>query len=76
MELSLNNQESEELHSLRKQYLEKRLQQIAHHERKQPIQDEFTTRMYGKQDYTEEKKEYYARALTSQAVSLEQSSIF
>lgn len=56
MELPLDKKESEELHPLRRRYLENRLQQIALHERKQAIQDKFTTRMYGKQDYTEEKK--------------------
>ena len=44
-----------QLHPLRKQYLENRLKDIDYQERQQAAQDDFTTRMYGKKDYTEEK---------------------
>ena len=43
------------LHPLHKQYLESRLKNIAYQERRQARQDDFTTRMYGKKDYTEER---------------------
>ncbi len=44
-----------QLHPLRKQYLENRLKKIAYQERQQAQQDDFTTRMYGKKDYAEER---------------------
>ena len=44
-----------QLHPLRKQYLENCLKDIDYQERQQAAQDDFTTRMYGKKDYTEEK---------------------
>lgn len=46
---------NEGLHPLRKQYLENRLNAIAYQERTQTMQDNFTTAMYGRKDYTEEK---------------------
>lgn len=46
---------SKEPHPLRKQYLESRLNEISYQERAQTMQDNFTTAMYGKKDYTEEK---------------------
>ena len=45
----------EELHPLRKQYLESRLKDIDYQERQQSMQDDFTTRMYGKKDYSQER---------------------
>ena len=45
-----------ELSPLRKQYLENRLKDIDYQERQQAHQDHFTTAMYGKKDYTEEKQ--------------------
>lgn len=44
-----------QLHPLRKQYLENRLKDIDYQERQQAAQDDFTTRMYGKKDYAEER---------------------
>ncbi len=44
-----------QLHPLRKQYLENRLKDIDYQERTQTMQDNFTTAMYGKKDYTQEK---------------------
>ena len=49
-----NGTESE-LHPLRKQYLETRLKDINYQERQQARQDSFTTALYGKKDYTEER---------------------
>lgn len=42
------------LHPLRKHLLETRLKQIEYLERQQARQDDFTTRMYGKKDYSKE----------------------
>lgn len=46
-----------QLHPLRKQYLESRLKDIDYQERQQMMQDSFTTAMYGKKDYSEERNE-------------------
>ena len=53
--LRRSNEDDNELHPLRKQYLENRLKDIDYQERQQATQDDFTTRMYGKKDYTEER---------------------
>lgn len=50
----------DELHPLRKQYLENRLQEISYQERQQALQDDFTTRMYGTTDYQSERDEILA----------------
>ena len=50
-----NNTTHSQLHPLRKQYLENRLNEIAYQERIQTMQDSFTTTMYGTKNYTEEK---------------------
>ena len=53
--LRRSNEDDNELHPLRKQYLENRLKDIDYQERQQATQDDFTTRMYGKKDYAEER---------------------
>ena len=50
-----NNTTHSQLHPLRKQYLENRLNEITYQERIQTMQDSFTTTMYGTKNYTEEK---------------------
>ena len=45
----------ETLHPLRKQYLENHLKDLDYQERQQMMQDSFTTAMYGKKDYSEER---------------------
>ena len=50
-----DKEEEDQLHPLRKQYLENRLKDIDYQERQQATQDDFTTRMYGKKDYAEER---------------------
>ena len=50
-----DKEEDDQLHPLRKQYLENRLKDIDYQERQQATQDDFTTRMYGKKDYAEER---------------------
>lgn len=46
----------ETLHPLRQQHLEDRLKELEYLERQQTLQDSFTTRMYGKKDFSEEKE--------------------
>lgn len=46
-----------DLHPLRKQYLENRLKDLDYQERRQEYQDSFTTAMYGKKDYTQERND-------------------
>lgn len=48
-------EESGQLHPLRKRYLENRLEQLDYAERQQRRQDDFTTRMYGKENYGAER---------------------
>ena len=55
MEIRFPPNEEHTLHPLRRQYLENRLKDIDYQERQQATQDDFTTRMYGKKDYTEER---------------------
>lgn len=50
-----DKEEDYQLHPLRKQYLENRLKDIDYQERQQMMQDGFTTAMYGKKDYTQER---------------------
>ena len=44
------------IHPLRKHLLETRLKQIEYLERQQSLQDSFSTRMYGKKDYSKERE--------------------
>ena len=44
------------LHPLRQNILERRLQEIEYLERQQALQDSFSTRMYGKKDYSKERE--------------------
>lgn len=55
MEIRFPPNEEHTLHPLRRQYLENRLNQIEILERQQTMQDKFSTAMYGKKDYSEEK---------------------
>ena len=55
--LRRSNEDDNELHPLRKQYLENRLKDLDYQERQQMMQDSFTTAMYGKKDYSEERNE-------------------
>lgn len=55
MEIRFPPNEEHTLHPLRRQYLENRLKQIEILERQQTMQDKFSTAMYGKKDYSEEK---------------------
>ena len=55
IEIRFPPDEDHSLHPLRRQYLENRLKQIEIHERQQTMQDKFSTAMYGKKDYSEEK---------------------
>lgn len=55
MEIRFPSNEEHTLHPLRRQYLENRLKQIEILERQQTMQDKFSTAMYGKKDYSEEK---------------------
>ncbi len=57
MEIHFPPNEEHTLHPLRRQYLENRLKQIEIHERQQTMQDKFSTAMYGKKDYSEERNE-------------------
>lgn len=45
------------IHPLRKHLLEMRLKQIEYLERQQARQDHFTTQLYGKRNYSEEKED-------------------
>lgn len=45
-----------EIHPIRKQHLENRLQELDYLERQQSHQDAFTTRLYGKKDFSNEKE--------------------
>lgn len=47
--------QTKELHPLRWQYLENRLRQINYMQRQQAHQDDFTTRMYGRTDFAQER---------------------
>ena len=49
-------QQEHSLHPLRQQYLQDRLKQLDYLGRQQALQDDFTTRMYGKKDYSKEQK--------------------
>ncbi len=49
-------QQEHSLHPLRQQYLQDRLKQLDYLDRQQTRQDDFTTRMYGKKDYSKEQK--------------------
>ena len=49
-------QQEYSLHPLRQQYLQDRLKQLDYLDRQQALQDDFTTRMYGKKDYSKEQK--------------------
>ncbi len=53
---SAQKEDSGQLHPLRKQYLENRLEQLDYAERQQRRQDDFTTRMYGRENYGEERE--------------------
>lgn len=57
MEIRFPPDEDHSLHPLRRQYLENRLKDIDYQERQQMMQDSFTTAMYGKKDYSEERNE-------------------
>ncbi len=48
------------IHLLRKHLLETRLKQIEYLERQQALQDDFSTRMYGQEDFSEEKEKIKA----------------
>lgn len=52
-----SNNPPEALHPLRQQHLEDRLKELEYLERQQTRQDNFTTRMYGKKDYSKERDE-------------------
>ena len=49
-------QQGHSLHPLRQQYLQDRLKQLDYLDCQQALQDDFTTRMYGKKDYSKEQK--------------------
>lgn len=49
-------QQEHSLHPLRQQYLQDRLKQLDYLDRQQARQDDFTTRMYGKKDYSKEQE--------------------
>ena len=49
-------QQEHSLHPLRQQYLQDRLKQLDYLDRQQTRQDDFTTRMYGKKDYSKEQE--------------------
>ncbi|MBO7237960.1 MAG: hypothetical protein J6U96_01540 [Elusimicrobiaceae bacterium] len=52
-----DEEDDDKLHPLRKQYLENRLKDLDYQERQQMMQDSFTTAIYGKKDYSEERNE-------------------
>lgn len=52
-----SNNQPETLHPLRQQHLEDRLKELEYLERQHTRQDSFTTRMYGKKDYSKERDE-------------------
>lgn len=48
--------QNKNLHPLRQNMLQRRLQEIEYLERQQALQDDFSTRMYGKKDFSEKKE--------------------
>ena len=52
--------QNKNLHPLRQNMLQRRLQEIEYLERQQARQDDFSTRMYGKKDFSEEKEKIKA----------------
>lgn len=48
--------QNKNLHPLRQNMLQRRLQEIEYLERQQALQDDFSTRMYGKKDYSKERE--------------------
>lgn len=52
-------EDKEKLHPLRRRHLQDRLMEIDRLERGQARQDSFTTRMYGKKDFSEEKERIF-----------------
>lgn len=71
-------QQEHSLHPLRQQYLQDRLKQLDYLDRQQTRQDDFTTRMYGKKDFSEEKEkiksELYSHSQQSNRVSINENS--
>ena len=58
--------QNKNLHPLRQNMLQRRLQEIEYLERQQALQDDFSTRMYGKKDFSEEKEKIKAELAARQ----------